>query len=1542
MKPILNTLIGFFLLLSAAANAQSQLELAFSPSSVSGPVGTKDTIDVIALKFNGIVSMQFPVKYNASILQVDNILVPSPSAIPFFAHTPPAGNFGLTVSGRVGVSWNHPNGTPTSAPDNSVLFRIAVTIIGPGTSQIFISAPPTIEVIGSGGTPATFTYPQTTLLPCETATSYAVAPDPRQVKPGSLVCIPVRVNDFNGIVATDHVLNWGSSVLTFSHTQNYGLPGMDCNNFNPANPGRLIVQWTDPSTTGVTLSDCSILYEVCFTASGTAGTTTLVPNGVGLPPGSLASLENAQGANLWGSATGVSAVVTVNSNAPTAIETTWIAPDTLTATMSPVALPIRVKKFKNINEMSFVVTYDPAVVTYQNFTSTLNPPPPGTALLTVATIPGQPNKLRVNFLDPTTVGKTIADDGVLMTLNFSIASGAAPNALSPITIGNLTNPNIPMRVAEGLGDCRFRTPQRQDGYIRNGASSAPAVSLVSKTDVTCFGLNDGTINILVTGGGGTTAPTIDWSHVPGTSNPEDQVGLAPGTYTVTVTGSGGLTASLSVVITQPTAALSVTGVNVTQIPCFQGTNGAISLNTTGGTAPYTYEWSNLPATTGDPEDQTGLSAGQYRLTITDSRGCTFQTQQYNITAPQNPITLSTSNVTNVQCLDGSSGSVQLNVQNATGAVSYAWRNLCGSGAVVSNVQNPNNLPTGCYSVTITDGVGCTSGLTQPININNAPSALTVGQATTTNPACTGQNNGSICLNQPTGGWGNYSIQWSSPSPGSGFCPQNVGVGTYTATVTDGGGCTAVRTATLTAAPAVTISNSMVNNVTCFNQGNGSITVTTNGSFNSIAWSGPSGPAGNGLTISNLGGGQYVATVTYGGSCTSVSTPILVDNPPAILTSSTTTEQTTTQNGSIDLTVMGGVGTYTYAWSTTPQQTTQDLPSVPAGLYTVTITDQRGCQKIETIEVENACIICGAVATTEAACEEDGCVLISVPVGAQGPFTVNWVGPENGTQIFNNTLELAVCNLKAGAYSVTISDLAGQTYTIPVTSTSIAQRPPVVITSTVGEPTLANANGNIQLTANGALALYEWLTPNVPVNLKFSPVLFNLDSGTYCVRVTNQLPGGCSKEFCFTLNRLYPPIACSTTGSNPTCLEALNGGVNLTVSGGDSNFSFAWSNGATTEDLAGLAQGTYSVTVTDGRGITQVCTPTGGQVLTAASQLQVSNVNEISNYNGFQVSGVGVCNGVANAVTLGASGNVSYAWSNGINTQNNNTLCGGAYAVTATDASGCTAVWTGELTQPTAITGASELLSTYNGFGVSCNERCDGVARLAANGGVFPYIVKWPSGRTEQINSLAGSSVEDDLCGGDHTVTITDANGVSVNYTLTVPEPDPIVFSFTDVAPSTLANCNGEIIATTTGTVGLVTYDWRSQFSQGQGERADNLCAEEEVTFTATDANGCTASEVYTVPFPKEDCFKAVPVITPNGDGDNDFFIITCLQDTPNTVEVYDRWNQAVSPQFTNYQNNWDATRNGQPLPEGVYFYVVKFLNDQGQEIVLQGYVNLLR
>src|SRR5690606_25396859 len=222
-------------------------------------------------------------------------------------------------------------------------------------------------------------------------------------------------------------------------------------------------------------------------------------------------------------------------------------------------------------------------------------------------------------------------------------------------------------------------------------AGALAASVSGMQNVNCYGQSTGAINLNVSGG--TSPYSYNWSNGAVTQNLSN---LSAGSYSVTVTDANNCSTTINaIVVAEPPAVLFASVASTSNVSCNAGANGAIDLNVSGGTSPYSFNWSNGATT----EDIAGLSSGSYSVTVTDANGCTYSVSEV-ITQPSAGLSASVSSTQNVNCFGGNNASVQLTGNGGTSPYSYNWSNGATS-------QNISSITAGVYTVTVTDANGCT-------------------------------------------------------------------------------------------------------------------------------------------------------------------------------------------------------------------------------------------------------------------------------------------------------------------------------------------------------------------------------------------------------------------------------------------------------------------------------------------------------------------------------------------------------------------------------------------------------------------------------------------------------------------------------------------------------------------------------------------------------------------------------------------------------------------------------------------------------------------
>jgi len=322
----------------------------------------------------------------------------------------------------------------------------------------------------------------------------------------------------------------------------------------------------------------------------------------------------------------------------------------------------------------------------------------------------------------------------------------------------------------------------------------PAIVLAETvTDRSCFGVNDASIVVAITGGNPFPGPSYDikWTSTTGPISNTTNVltGIAPGDYTIEVTDATNCKQSAIYTVTEPADMKITTDVHK-NVSCFGSNNGEIKITVTGGTTPYQYFWTNNGSTiSGNSDTQMNLGPGNYEVTVMDANSCTNNnTKTFTITEPAK-LLVSAKVTQNLDCVSANSGAIDLTVSGGLAPYTYAWSN----GQMTEDLIN---IPSGNYAVVVTDANGCTFidsyVIIKPLPIN-------ISMNVTNEFDCTTKIAFKRSEATVTGGFPPYTLSWSGGIV-SGVNKEimtTTASGPYTLHVVDSLGCTKDEAYTIT-------------------------------------------------------------------------------------------------------------------------------------------------------------------------------------------------------------------------------------------------------------------------------------------------------------------------------------------------------------------------------------------------------------------------------------------------------------------------------------------------------------------------------------------------------------------------------------------------------------------------------------------------------------------------------------------------------------------------------------------------------------------------
>ncbi|WP_339924584.1 PKD domain-containing protein [uncultured Cyclobacterium sp.] len=959
----------------------------------------------------------------------------------------------------------------------------------------------------------------------------------------------------------------------------------------------------------------------------------------------------------------------------------------------------------------------------------------------------------------------------------------------------------------------------------------PDALLLSETiqDITCNGADDG--SIAINPSGGVPGYTIAWytGNFDNLSTPnsndldvlppssEDDVftrqQLKPGDYAVLLTDENGCIVAENFTISEPTPLTLTERSDLREdVRCFGEETGTIAIELHENTpTPFSIEVfldgdlvevlgpiNTIPS---GPLLFTELEGGTYDFRIEDKNGCNYLLEGILVDEPPTgllieDIVVSDFNGFQISCSGIADGSISLDISGGLGALDYFWT---GPNGFESTSKDINNLEPGEYQFIVTDENICTASIASIVLEEPDPLLLNenIPESNGFQISCFGASDASIDLN-PSGGTGNYTYSWSGPDSFSAFesSIQNLSAGTYSLELTDENGCLIERTYEITEPNELIVSEDLPSKVpvACFGESNGAFTIN--------------------IDQSSL--------------------------PPYAITLEPMDESTTI------LSISNFTGeSYSFV-------------NLPGNLYKVTVEDANGCVTIlDNILVDQPASGLQLTALQlsdfndyEISCagESDGSISFNI-TGNQGVLSYNWTGP-NGFI----SEEANLVGLEAGIYELVVADESGCTLSRQFV---IEEPDPLTLIDEVsdyngfGVQCNGGNEGYIYLDISGGSGgtTIEWTGPDGFVSQ--SENLDNLFPGTYNVVITDL--NGCQINKTYTLTEPQGLEIAELAGEkvNVFCFGQATGVlaavINRTSAGpyiytlmneGGDVVSTSPPTSETTWNFTGLIAGRYSFTVSDVNDCLQEIENL--EITQPASGLQIEEVS-VSNFTGFNSSCFGADNAWIKVTTSGGSGNYHYEWSGPDNFIGNKpsieNLKPGDYQLTITDQNGCEVTTDViNIIEPDPLL-ANSIVSSNNGYEISCNGADDGSIELNPSGGTGNYTLSWtgPNGFTSDALTVSN------LAPGNYEVTIIDENNCEVIEEFSIEEPEPLTLRLVEkVAVLCYGEATGSIsISVEGGILDSYSYNWtRDGLPIALNTANINGLLSGLYSVVVTDANGC--------------------------------------------------------------------------------------------------------
>ncbi len=889
----------------------------------------------------------------------------------------------------------------------------------------------------------------------------------------------------------------------------------------------------------------------------------------------------------------------------------------------------------------------------------------------------------------------------------------------------------------------------------------------------------------------TATVTFDWySDAALTMNVPDptNVPVSPGQifYAELTEGTCTNTATVTFITSDVTATIVPTA---TELTCNVETIN-LDGSTSTGAAPLMYTWS----TNSNADNIDITTPGTYTLTVTDDNGCSASTSVVITQDSSIPESIIDPSATELTC-DLSSIILDGSTSTGTASISYNWSTVESTSSIV--VTN-----SGTYTLTVTDGNGCTNSSSVNIGIDNTPPSTTIN-ASSNNFNCIVS---SIDLDA---GAGFSEYNWSTIESTQIITITNPGI--YTVTITDGAnGCTSTAEVGIDIdnnppSPTITAPNTELN---CSVS---SIDLNAGAGYSNYEWStNATNATTQNVTITNAG--TYTVTVTDGSNGCTASTSIVITQdataPESIIDPSDTVLNCDITSIDLDGTMSTGAAPLMYNWSTNSNATS--ITVTTGGIYDLTITDDNGCTSSSSVTI--VMNTTPPPNTINASATTLTCLVESIDLSVASGFEYVWSTLETDQMITVTA---------PGVYGVTITDSTnGCSSTAEIQIDTDNDPPTPSITSPSTE--LNCSVPSIELNAGTALGSYEWssntgnaTTQNVTVS----------SAGTYTVTVTDDT-NGCTASASIMITE-DDELPVSTIIPSSTILNCNVTSINLdgSTSTGNATLEFEWSTNSNLEMITVSTPGSYTLTITDGNGCS------------VSSTVNITQDNDIPNPS-IDASAT-TLNCTVTSIDLDAGGPFDeYEWSTnagGSTDQMVTVTSSGTYTVTVTNTTnGCTNTASIEIDQDPSTPSA---MITSSDVAFNCDIENITLDASTSTGNNMTY--EWTGGSTNITLDITNPGV--------YGLTVTDeVSGCTSETSVTILE-DATPPDFVVLPSNPILTCGEPCVDLYIEAISTFVYVNGCIWSTGETTDSIQVCAPGTYSVTVTDAsNGCTSVESVTV------------------------------------------------------------------------------------------------